>query len=139
MATTKTRLIGDLRLQRTIAKAKTRLRDMREALGQVRDDYLALEASRYGTGAPTLSPAYAAWKAKHFPAAGALVASGRLRAAATGSSTDFSVVMNAWSMRLVISVPYAIFHAKYVVPLEPQDLARWTKIIDQYLSRAVKA
>lgn len=73
----------------------------------------ALEGLATGSSWARLSPAYAAWKAQHFPGAPILTRTGALRAALSAPDAEGSVWQpTATALTVGTTVPYGLYHQR---------------------------
>lgn len=140
-------IAGELQIQRLLDGIIYRGQDLRPVWQYIAEDFHQLEAQQFATEGglgrpwPPLSPAYAAWKAKHFPGAPILVRTGRLRASLTGKTGDTVEVLEPQILRIGTRVPYAIFHQTGTVKMPPRPPIviseaakdRWVRLIHAYL------
>lgn len=82
-------------IQRNLGRFSAGCQDLRVPFRDIVDDFEEVEAEQFRTlgaaesaGWAPLSDKYAVWKEKHFPGQPLLVASGRMRAALTGTTAD---------------------------------------------------
>lgn len=76
----------------------------------VQQDFI-LEGGGSGASWQELSPAYAAWKQKHYPGRGLLVRSGALKASLIGPDTQQSAFRPmSTSLEIGSTVPYGLYH-----------------------------
>lgn len=79
---------------------------------QTLENFVLEGAGTGGRWAP-LSPAYAVWKARHFPGTGILVRSGALKASLTSAQAPGAVFRaGPTSLEIGTSVPYAMAHQR---------------------------
>lgn len=89
-----------------------------------------------------LSPAYAMWKARHFPGRKILELMGRLRDSLTikgGPDNVFNITPNSLTVGTV--VPYAIYHQigtskmpmRKIIELTDAQKSRWKHIVHNYI------
>lgn len=108
-------LQNDAKFRAAIKKAGKRVEDLRLAFNLIALDWLKSNRTQFtlkGSGLyPPLSPDYAARKARQFPGAPILVASGRLRDSVTQKS-HFDNIIEVGRQFLVMGTktPYGIFH-----------------------------
>ncbi len=140
-------ILGELQVARMLEGVKYRTSDLRPVWAAIADDFLQIEARQFATEGglgrpwPPLSPAYAAWKAKHYPGAPILVRTGRLRASLTSRGGDHVEAIEPQMLKIGTAVPYARFHQTgtkrmpprppIVIPEEAKD--RWVRLIQAYL------
>jgi len=154
-------LENDAQFKRAIKDAGKRVSDLRFAFGEIARDWLKSNRTQFslkGSGLyPPLSPAYAEQKAKKFPGASILVATGRLRDSVTKASHPDNIVkVGRLSLVMGTRTPYGIFHQSdaprskiplrkflFIGPEAPQHarradagrLERWLSILDKELQR----
>lgn len=76
----------------------------------VQQDFV-LEGGGSGSSWAPLSPAYAAWKASHYPGKGILVQSGALKASLADPNAVGAIFRTTpTSLEIGTSVPYALYH-----------------------------
>ncbi|MCX7844361.1 MAG: phage virion morphogenesis protein [Candidatus Bipolaricaulota bacterium] len=140
-------IAGELQVRRLIEGVIHRGQDLRPVWACIARDFHEVETRQFATEGglgrpwPPLSPAYAAWKAKHYPGAPILVRTGRLRASLVGSTRDTVEVMEPHMLRIGTRVPYALYHQTgtsrmpprppIVIPEAAKD--RWVRLIHAYL------
>ena len=114
-------LENDAQFRRTIKDASKKASNLKLAFALIAKDWFQSNITVFklkGPGLyPPLSPAYAAQKAKRFPGASILVATGRLRDSISGRvglqskpSVDSILQIGRQSLILGTRVPYGIFH-----------------------------
>lgn len=78
------KVTGEKQVQSLLNAVSLRARDLRPVWRHIANDFSALEARQFDTEGglgkpwPALSPAYAAWKSKHYPGRSMMVLSGDL-------------------------------------------------------------
>ena len=92
-------------------------------------------------GWPSLSPRYAAWKARHFPGTLILERTRRLRNSLSFSGlggSDMLLEARPTSLRLGTKVPYARFHTwdrPFMVPVTQKE---WRPIVQDWVAQHMK-
>lgn len=138
---------GDQQLDRTLARFSDRAQDATPAWDRMADSFEQLNRRQFqasgraasGGWAP-LSPAYAAWKSRHYPGRPILVRTGELRESLTRRPFGVEVIRPG-SMEIGTAVPYARFHQQGGPglprrrPVELTERARreWVKILQHHL------
>lgn len=73
-------------------------------------EIFAQEGARIGESWPALSPAYAAWKGKHYPGRPLLVRTGEMKSSLIGKTGHSIRRKTATSFEYGTNLPYGIFH-----------------------------
>lgn len=152
---------NDKQFRRAIKEAGSRVSDLRFAFGEIARDWLKSNRTQFtlkGSGLyPPLSPVYAQRKAKKFPGAAILVASGRLRDSVTKKGhADNILQIGKQTLVMGTRTPYGIFHQSdaprrklplrkflFIGPEAPQHargadagrLERWLGILEAEVQR----
>lgn len=139
---------GDVQVSRVLDAATEAVSDLTPAWEQIAEDFRAEEEERFGGGewAP-LSPAYAAWKARHFPGKGILRRTGRLYESLTGESQDSVADIEPLRLTLGTRTPYAVFHqrgtsrmpARPVIDLSPGFRRTAVRRVQRHLAESIRS
>lgn len=130
--------------RQVLERLRRAVTDLRPAWAQILAAYksqqrelFAAAGAEAGGWAP-LDPAYARWKARHFPGRGILRQSGKLEAAATGASSDFLVVSEPLLLIARVMTFYASFidRRRDISPLTDARRRVWVRILNEHLQRA---
>ncbi len=107
-------------IRRNLGRLSKGVKDLREPFEDIVDDFEEVETNQFRTlglsesaGWAPLSPKYAAVKAKLWPGQPLLVASGRMRAALTGRTSDSVREIKPLELRMGVddsALPYPKFH-----------------------------
>lgn len=137
---------GDVQLDRTLARFQARAINATPAFEQIRESFLRAERRQFDSeghyasgGWQALSPAYAAWKARHYPGRKILVRTGELERSLTEGPQ-----INVIEPHMAIfgsAVEYGAYHQnggenlprRRPVELPASLRVRWVKIIQAYL------
>jgi len=100
-------ILGEMQLERTLAGRIRATSDLSHPFGRIADDIEESEEKRFeregshdgSTAWKPLSPAYAEWKAKHYPGTKTLVRTGKLRDSLTGGPGSVREIM---PLRMVV-------------------------------------
>jgi phage gpG-like protein len=140
---------GDVQVERTLTTIADHAQDARPAFSAMARRFttnnvkqFASEGAHASGGWAPLSPAYAAWKARHYPGRKILARTGRLRRSLT--RRPFGVErIEAQSMVIGSDVYYGRFHQTGVpennlprrrpVELPENERREWTKIMQRFL------
>lgn len=136
---------GDVQVDRTLAGIEARAQEVTPAWEQVAESFLRAERRQfsseggYGSGGwPALSPAYAAWKQRHYPGRKILERTGALKASLT-DGPDVRVI-GPQRMWIGSGVDYGLFHQRADGvprrrPIElPESLrVRWVRIVQRFI------
>lgn len=144
---------GEQQIQLMLESVSIRCRDLRPAWGRIAHDFDELEARQFDTEGglgqrwPALSPAYAAWKAEHYPGKKIMERTGVLRASLADRWTGHVDRRTEDTLELGTSVTnkrgvnYGLVHQTkgvggkvrktIVVPDSAQQ--RWAEIISTYI------
>lgn len=138
---------GETQVDRTLARVMDDLEDLRPAWDTLADRFAKVEERQFdtegrygGAGWPALSPAYAAWKAAHYPGQPIMVRTGEGRRGLT--ERPFGVeVIEARSMALGSGTDYLRYHQRgagnlpqrRVVELPESERREWVKIIQRFV------
>lgn len=138
---------GDVQLDRTLQRFELRAADASPAFEQIGDSFARAESRQfssqgaYGSGGwPALSPAYAAWKARHFPGKPILQRTGELAESLTSRPFGIDVVESQFAV-FGSAVPHGRFHQiggpdlpqRRPVELPDTLRRRWVKILQRWL------
>lgn len=141
---------GDEQVTRTLEAISDRITNSREAFDTMGDRLEAAEIRQfdseggYGSGGwPALSPAYAAWKAKHYPGAPILVRTGALREDLTQRPFSIDVVEDRMAL-FGSAVPYGRFHQggtdqmprRRPIELPNSEREEWAKVMQRWIMGA---
>ena len=97
------------------------------------------ELSGYTFGWPDLNPAYAAWKARHFPGTKILERTRRLRESlAHGGNSDTVIEAGPRTLRFGTRVWYARFHQDTRPFLPRVTIDRWSPLAREWVMQQAK-
>ena len=97
------------------------------------------ELSGYTFGWPDLNPAYAAWKARHFPGTKILERTRELRESlAPGGNSNTVIEAGPTSLRFGTRVTYARFHQQTRPFLPRITVAEWTPLAREWVMQQAK-
>ena len=138
---------GDVQLERTIDRTIDRAEDASPAWEAIANSLVRAERRQFATeggyasgGRAPLSPAYAAWKARHYPGKPILERTGRLKASLTERPLGVEVI-RPHSAILGSHVPYGLHHQRgggRPPPRRPVELPEsirreWVKIVQRWI------
>jgi len=140
-------IAGEKQISRVLEGIEARAEDLRPVWDVIAQDFGRIVARQFATEGglgrpwPPLSPAYAAWKARHYPGRPILVRTGRLKESLVGRTIDTVDERTRDSLTLGTAVPYAIYHQKgtkkmpprppIVIPEAAKD--RWARAIHEFV------
>lgn len=138
---------GDTQLDRTLARFADNLGDASQLWDALADRFASVEARQFASegayasgGWPALSPAYAAWKARHYPGKPILERTGDLKDSLT--SRPFGIeVITPRSMTLGSGVSYHKFHQQGAgalpqrrpVELPESERRHWARLMQRFV------
>lgn len=136
---------GEAQIDRTLETMAGRVEDATPIWDALADRFLDDERRQFdseggfGSGRwSPLSPAYAAWKAVHFPGAGILVRTGDLRASLTEGPQVRAITPS--SMAIGSAVPYGRYHQRgdgvprrRPVELPESERREWVKRLQRFV------
>lgn len=141
--------IGDERFVRAFDRIASDIKDMRGAFELIWEDFVEIEQRIFDNSGPgwvPLSPAYAAWKEKHYPGEPLMRLTHRLVNSLTGvdqaDSQDTVKDIRALEATFGTRVPHALAHQRgvpgrlpqrKVVSLAETDKRRWSLIIHRWV------
>lgn len=139
---------GEIQLDRALGLLKKNIQEVFTIVGpDIRDDFLTNQRTQFDTegrhgsaGWASLSPAYAAWKAKNFPGRPLLVLKGDLRSSLTDKNhPNFVYRVTPFALTLGTTDPKARWHQKGTqdmpdrkpVELVESQKTRWPKLVQE--------
>ena len=146
-------VMGEEQVLRAFSRFGDAVKDLTPFWPTIADDFRELEEKQFDTqggsgsgGWTALSPAYATWKARHYPGKGILVRTGALRSSLTTGGAGHIEKKSADRLEIGTSVPYAIYHQKGTrkmpkrppVELSEADKMRWSKALHKFLISEAK-
>lgn len=138
---------GETQVDRTLARFAENIGDARPVWEALADRFAKVEARQfdseggYGSGGwPALSPAYAAWKARHYPGKPILERTGALRASLTERPFGIEVIEHG-SMTLGSGIDYGKYHQaggdhlpqRRPVELPEGERRAWVRLIQRFI------
>jgi len=104
------KLEGQDGVQAWLEDIDRRAGDISPIADKITSAFLEDNKVNWSRGWEDLSPAYAAWKAKHYPTAGVLELTGTLKRSLTVGTVDTIVRKEYGGVKVGTRVPYAVYH-----------------------------
>ncbi|MDD3494065.1 MAG: phage virion morphogenesis protein [Candidatus Thermoplasmatota archaeon] len=114
------KLEGQDGVQAWLEDIDRRAGDISPIADQIVGAFLDDNRANWNRGWEDLSPAYAAWKAKHYPTAGVLELTGTLKKSLTARTGDTIVRKEPGGVKVGTRVPYAAYHQEGTKNLPPR-------------------
>lgn len=139
--------LGDTQLDRTLARFEEAPQDARPLWDALADRFVTSARSQFRTegayasgGWAPLSPAYGAWKARHYPGAGILHRDGDLERSVTSRPIDVEVIEPGF-MVLGTGVEYATYHQhgtdrmpqRRIIELTENQRREWVRLMQRFI------
>lgn len=127
------------RLGRSVRDLRPAWAGIINAFKEQQRELFAGEGQEAGGWRP-LSPAYAAWKARHHPGRRVLRITGGLEAAVTGRSSDFQVIAQPLLLVAKVTTFYASFldRRRQLSPLTDARVRTWLRIVNEHILREAR-
>lgn len=140
-------IFGDVQLDRTLARFEEAPQDARPLWEALADRFAAGERRQFRTeggwasgGWPALSPAYGAWKSRHYPGARILHREGELEASLTSRPLGVEVIEPGF-MVLGSGVEYGRYHQsgggnlpqRRPVELTGNQRTEWVRLMQRFI------
>lgn len=138
---------GDAQLDRTLDRWATNVDDVTPAWNVIADDFARIEREQFASegrrssgGWSPLSPAYARWKAAHYPGKPILQREGDLIRSLTERPFGVEVILPGY-MAIGSDVDYGRYHQRGAgnlpqrrpIELRESDRVKWVKIIQRFI------
>lgn len=139
---------GETQIDRTLARYADNVSDATALWDKLADRFASIERRQfdsegaYGSGGwPSLSPIYAAWKARHYPGKPILEREGDLRDSLTRRPFGVEVI-EPGSMTVGSGIPYGAFHQagsgrlpqRRPVELPESERRTWVRLIQRFIT-----
>ena len=143
-------IMNDVQFSRAFETAISKVANLTEPFTEMADDFFqtmsgvfeAEGAYEERTKWQDLSPAYARWKARHYPGRKILELTGRMKRSLTvKGGADNVLMISPTEMSVGTRVPYAVLHQtgtsklpmRKVIELTASEKKRWVQIVHRYL------